>query len=501
MKKVLLSILSVFMIAGAGVLYASETGTMRAPKTSEYPYKAGVPAECEDVMLQAFYWDSYNGNASTTKYGRTKWIDLLKDTAAINANFDVVWFPPSAGPTGCGVGYSARQYSSQESDWGTKTTLGNLITALHKGNTKVLADVVLNHRGNYNSWCNFYQDNFGSYGTYQLTQQHICRNDECFTNKNSSCYNAASTDRGAYDTGDNFDGARDLDHTNEYVQNWSKAYTQWLLGSMKYDGFRYDMTLGFHGRYLKMYNEAAQPYMSVSELWQSIDRQKQHLEECEYNTMVFDFQMKYSLKGIVTGSYGKLNKNKTFEGLRKHGLERYSVTFIDNHDTFDRGTAYGNNQFSGSDLSNSTTKDQILQASAYMLMMPGVPCVFYPHWASYKSEINELIAVRKRAGIHSESAVLEETSGQYQYSATVQGHRGQVVVRVGKYRSQTVPEGFELAVEGGDRGQYSVFIKMQSDDVENIPSGNVQCTKELRNGQLYVRVGENVYDILGNRVE
>ena len=449
MKKVLLSILSVFMIASAGVLYASETGAMRAPKTSEYPYKAGVPAECEDVMLQAFYWDSYNGNASTTKYGRTKWIDLLKDTAAINANFDVV----------------------------------------------------LNHRGNYNSWCNFYQDNFGSYGTYQLTQQHICRNDECFTNKNSSCYNAASTDRGAYDTGDNFDGARDLDHTNEYVQNWSKAYTQWLLGSMKYDGFRYDMTLGFHGRYLKMYNEAAQPYISVSELWQSIDRQKQHLEECEYNTMVFDFQMKYSLKGIVTGSYGKLNKNKTFEGLRKHGLERYSVTFIDNHDTFDRGTAYGNNQFSGSDLSNSTTKDQILQASAYMLMMPGVPCVFYPYWTSYKDEINELIAVRKRVGVHSESEVLEETSGQYQYSATVQGHRGQVVVRVGKYRSQTVPEGFELAVEGGDRGQYSVFIKMQSDDVENIPSGNVQCTKELRNGQLYIRVGENVYDILGNRVE
>ena len=488
------------MIAGAGVLYASETGAMRAPKTSEYPYKAGVPAECEDVMLQAFYWDSYNGNASTTKYGRTKWIDLLKDTAAINANFDVVWLPPSAGPTGCGVGYSAKQYSNQDSDWGTKTTLGNLITALHKGNTKVLADVVLNHRGNLSNWCNFFTDYFGSYGTFTLTQQHICRNDECFTNSKSSCYGADYTDRGANDTGDNFDGARDLDHTNEYVQNWSKAYTQWLLGSMKYDGFRYDMTLGFHGRYLKMYNEAANPYMSVSELWQSIDRQKQHLEECEYNTMVFDFQMKYSLKGIVTGSYGKLNKNKTFEGLRKHGLERYSVTFIDNHDTFDRGTAYGNNQFSGSDLSNSTTKDQILQASAYMLMMPGVPCVFYPYWVSYKDEINELIAVRKRAGVHSESEVLEETSGQYQYSATVQGHRGRVIVRVGKYRSKTQPEGYELAVEGGDRGQYTVYIQVQSEDVQNTKEKE-QRTKVLKDGQLYIRVGENVYDILGNRVE
>ena len=217
--------------------------------------------------------------------------------------------------------------------------------------------------------------------------------------------------------------------------------------------------------------------------------------------MVFDFQMKYSLKGIVTGSYGKLNKNKTFEGLRKHGLERYSVTFIDNHDTFDRGGAYGDNQFTPStDLSTATNKDYVLQASAYMLMMPGVPCVFYPHWSSYKDEINELIAVRKHAGIHSQSQVLEETSGQYQYSATVQGHRGRVIVRVGKYRSKTQPEGYELAVEGGDRGQYTVYIQVQSEDVQNTKE-KVQRTKVLKDGQLYIRVGENVYDIFGNRVE
>ena len=217
--------------------------------------------------------------------------------------------------------------------------------------------------------------------------------------------------------------------------------------------------------------------------------------------MVFDFQMKYSLKGIVTGSYGKLNKNKTFEGLRKHGLERYSVTFIDNHDTFDRGTAYGNNQFTPStDLSTATNKDYVLQASAYMLMMPGVPCVFYPHWASYKEEINELIAVRKQAGVHSESEVLEETSGQYQYSATVQGHRGRVIVRVGKYRSKTQPEGYELAVEGGDRGQYTVYIQVQSEDVQNTKE-KVQRTKVLKDGQLYIRVGEHMYDARGNRVK
>ena len=127
MKKSILTSLIIVLLASAGFVCASNVG---------------VPAECEDVMLQAFYWDSYKTKTSTdSKFGRTKWIDLLKDTAAINANFDVVWFPPSAGPTGCGVGYSAKQYSNQESDWGTKNTLAYMINALHRGNTKVLADV------------------------------------------------------------------------------------------------------------------------------------------------------------------------------------------------------------------------------------------------------------------------------------------------------------------------------------------------------------------------
>ena len=117
-----------------------------------------------------------------------------------------------------------------------------------------------------------------------------------------------------------------------------------------------------------------------------------------------------------------------------------------------------------------------------------------------KEEINELIAVRKQAGIHSQSQVLEEESGQYKYHATIQGHRGKVIVRVGKFRSTTVPEGYELAVEGGDRGQYTVYIKVQGEDIQNTKE-EVQRTKVLKDGQLYIRVGEHMYDARGNRVE
>ena len=423
----------------------------------------GVPAECEDVMLQTFYWQSCFTDQST--YGRTQWLDLLKDTTTISNNFDLVWFPPSAwaGEYG-GVGYYHKQLSNQTSAWGAKDNLVKLISALHRGNTKVLGDIVINHRGNYSNWCDFYEDDFGSYGNFQLTSKHICKEDEGFTASRSSCYDAAIEDRGAADTGSNDDGCRDLDHTSEYVQSWAKAYVQWMRNEMQYDGFRYDMTLGYHGKYLSMYNEAAQPYFSVSECWSNIETEVQHLKATNYNTLVFDFPQKYLLNnGIANGDYSLLIKN--YSSFRGQGVERYAVTFVDNHDTFER-TGYGDNQFGGQycDLSDADIKNKILQANAYILTMPGVPCVFWPHWKSYQEEINALIAVRKLAGIHSESVVSNESASDDAYEATVKGHKRNVIVRLGANRSKEVPTGYELALEGGESGDYTLFISEEQEE-------------------------------------
>lgn len=449
----------------------------------------GVPSECEDVMLQAFYWDSY----TLTKYGRTQWTDLLEDTAAINANFDLVWLPPCHNSTG-GVGYIHASLSEFDaSAWGKRTELTSLITALHKGNTKVIADIVINHRGNKSNWCDFYEDTFNGV-KFQLTQEHICADDEGFTDSGSTCY--GSTTHGAEDTGTNFGGARDLDHSSAYVQRWAKAYLKYMLKNVKFDGFRYDMTLGYNGKYLGMYNESAQPYFSVSECWEGINTQKAHLDSAGYNTMVFDFQQKYELaNAIVGGSYGKLKKNSN--SFRGQGLEKYAVTFIDNHDTFERSDAQSQ-EFGGynADLSNSTVRGRILQANAYILLMPGVPCVFWPHWKSYQSEINALIAVRKLVGIHSESAVLEETSGQYAYSATVQGHRGKVIVRLGSNHDRSTPNGYYRAIDGG---MYTVFVENGAGVIE-VPGNEEQANqgeKFIRDGKLYIRHGEKIFDAMG----
>ena len=477
MKKSVLTILSFLLVCAGG---------MRAENI-------GVPAESEDVMLQAFYWDSY----TLTKYGNTKWENLLKDTTAINANFDLVWFPPSASSTG-GVGYIPAKMDNQNSDWGTKSTLQSLIGALRKAKTKVIGDIVINHRGNKSNWCDFYEDDFTFVygGSFQLQQEHICKNDEGFTDKSSTCYN--SSNRGAADTGTNFEGARDLDHRNEYVQNWVKAYLKWMKSVMKYEGFRYDMTLGYSGGYLSMYNESAQPYISVSEYWESVDKQINHLKATNYNTMIFDFPLKYSLGNAFKSANYRLLINPS-GSLRGRGYGKYAVTFIDNHDTFERSDAQSQ-EFIGYnvDLNNAANKSKILQANAYILMLPGIPCVFWPHWKKYRAEINALIAVRKLAGIHSESEVLSEESENNVYEVKVQGHRGVIIMRMGPNREKSAPEGYYTILEGGDAAEYTIFAQNGA-GVEEVTGDGLRVTGEkfIEDGRLYIRRGGKVYDATG----
>lgn len=494
MKKIILSIVSLLLLAGASALNAKNIG---------------VPAECEDVMLQAFYWDSYKNQTSTdSKYGRTKWVDLMKDTAAINANFDLVWFPPSASSTG-GVGYYHACLSNQDSDWGQASTLKSLISALHKGGTKVLGDIVINHRGNKSSWCDFYSDNFGTYGTYQLTSSHICKNDE--VNSSSSAGGCKGAATGENDTGTNDGGARDLDHQSEYVQNWAKAYVKWMLNVMKYDGFRYDMTLGYGGQYLSMYNEAANPYFSVSEYWEGIDKQVSHLKATNYNTLIFDFPLKGTLQNAlgVDGSSGATLYNLLWNpsnSLRYRGYKRYAVTFIDNHDTFERSDNQGGEFIKYmADLKTADVKRRIMEANAYILMLPGVPCIFYPHWKSYQSEINALIAIRKEAGIHSESEITETKtiSPNRTYEATVTGHRGTVILRMGVARSKEAPEGYEQVMDGGNAGQYTIFLRKGAQGVGEVKSEElrVESEKFMQDGKLFIRHGEHIYGITGNKIQ
>ena len=449
----------------------------------------GVPAESEDVMLQAFYWDSY----SRTKYGLTKWANLLADTTTIRNLFTLVWFPPSAQADG--VGYYPKKWSNQTSTWGSAANLKLLIQALHRGGSKAVADIVVNHRGNKSNWCDFYNEDFGTFGSYQLTSEHICSGDEAFTQSGSTCY--GSTLRGNSDTGTNDGGCRDLDHTSEYVQEAITAYLQWMQTEMGFDGFRYDMVKGYSGRFVSQYNVATDPYFSVGEYWDGIDAVMSYLKSTKYNTMVFDFPLKYVLRDQLGKGYYTGLRNPS-NSLRGRNLQKYAVTFIDNHDTFERSDSK-DNQFIAynCDIYETANRSKVLQANAYILSMPGIPCVFWPHFKAFESEISQMIYARKAAGIHSESVVSDETAGTNFYSATITGHRGQLIVRLGSARDLTAPVGFHQVVNGDG---YTLFLSDNITATEQLPS-EIGTRKRMIDGHIFIERDGQLYDAMGRRVK
>ncbi len=467
---------SIFLLALAWSVSAAEV----AATTSA----TGVPTESEAIMLQAFHWDSYKTNDATINKlgGRTKWIDLLKDTAELRDNFDLIWLPPSA--SGGGVGYYPKRWSSQDGDWGSKPNLVLLIDALHRGGTQVLADIVVNHHASSSGWGAFSPENFGTYGTYQLTQADICAGDEAFTDSRSDI--KGSSNHGAADTGDNDSGCRDLDHTSTNVQNCVKAYVQWMR-DLGYDGFRYDMVKGYHGRYVAMYNEAAAPTFSVGECFDgSLQVLKNYVEAAQKTTLVFDFAAKFNVfnNGIGQSSYGALKSTQTNKLHRDADYGRYAVTFVDNHDTFNRGDGNEYCDKTGKGQSILSKKDKVLEANAYLLTMPGVPCVFYPHWVTFKEEIRQMMAARRLAGVHSESAVVsEQTGGPYRYEAVVEGHQGKLMLRLGSQRDTTIPDGYTLFTSGT---YYSIYVESMLTGMESISAPQPVVQKVIENGQLLI---------------
>ena len=401
------------------------------------PSFAQVPAESEDVMLQGFYWNSQK---------QTGWTQLASQAAEIGQSFSLVWLPPSASAEGGGavggtnVGYHPRQWNNLTSCWGTSDDLKTLISTLHQNRVKVIADIVVNHRAGDTDWGNFTKDDFGTYGTFQLTAEHICKDDEMNTDKSSGTWYGKAT--GAADTGENWNGARDLDHTSAYVQADIESYLAWLKGEYGYDGWRYDYCKGFGGKYVGIYNASSEPYLSVGEYWDgSYDPVAAWIEATGKQSMAFDFPSKYAAlnNGLAKSNFSNMSwiEDKTTWRpagmIHHHNYNRYAVTFVDNHDTYRDNSKYTGN---------------VQQAYAFILSSPGVPCVFYPHWQSADKEaINKMIAVRRAAGVHSESDVTVTQRGSYYESRSV-GHRGTLVTRIGAAAPTAVPEGYALAAQG-----------------------------------------------------
>ncbi len=471
-------------------------------------YMGSVPRQCEAVLMQAFYNESYSPTApGVSEYGDTKWTTLTPQAAELGRYFDYIWLPPSA--YGDGAGYHPMQYSNQNSNWGTRAELDTLISALHNAGAKVVADIVINHCANRSTWCDFYTMDFGEYGVFYPDETYICSNDEVNASWNQptaenpgsgACWGTAS---GSPDDGDNWDGARDWSHDKVYVQQMFIAYLQWMRDVMHYDGFRYDKGDGFNNWHHWNYNRHARPEIAFMESYNGDDRIIEEIEQSNRDLMALDFQTKWrAFDGIAAFDYSKCQGS----GLLGRGYSRYAVTFIESHDWFLRPD--NNNEFGGRGNSmTSALKDRLMQANAFLLGMPGVPCVFYPHWQKYKADLKPMIDARKLAGIHSESPVSNEEATQTGYQCTIQGKYGWLVLQLGDKTTHTGwgDPAYQLKASGPG---YAMWVNRTApmpdttavDEVKGERT-KVKAEKFIQNGQLYIRCGEQVYNAMGQIIK
>ena len=397
---------------------------------------AGWPASYEGVMLQGFYWDSFTD---------TRWTNLESQADELSQYFSLIWVPQSAkAASNPGMGYDpVYWFSNYTSSFGNETQLRSMINTFKDKGTGIIADVVVNHRSGVSNWTNFPKETWNG-KTYQLGPEHICSTDEV---RNAA---GQATPTGAPDTGEDFDGSRDLDHTNATVQDHIKDYTRFLLTDLGYSGFRYDMVKGFGGQYVGIYNRSSQPTYSVGEYWDgNYDAVAAWIEATGRQSAAFDFPFKYAVnEAFASGDMTKLvwKANGTTDqpaGMIHFGYAQYSVTFIDNHDTYRDDW----NKFNGN----------VVAANAFMLCSPGTPCVFLPHWKANKAAIKALIDIRNAVGVTNTSAVKVLRSSRDCYMAEVTGTKGRLVVKIGS--AQVSPEGYSNSDIKASGNDYCVWSK------------------------------------------
>jgi alpha-amylase len=187
----------------------------------------GWPENYKGVMLQGFYWDGY---------ADSKWTVLESQADELSQYFNLIWVPQSGKTSEYHhskrqtMGYDPCFWLDHNSCWGTETELKKMIKTFSDKGTGIIEDVVINHKNGLNTWVDFPDETSGSYTIKwdNTSFSGICVTDEC--NKNGY------TTTGAKDTGDDFEGYRDLDHTNETVQKNVKTYLDFLLKELGYAG-------------------------------------------------------------------------------------------------------------------------------------------------------------------------------------------------------------------------------------------------------------------------
>ncbi|NJW51325.1 alpha-amylase [Salinimicrobium oceani] len=355
-------------------------GPVDPPPAAAQPLDLASYSNGSGVMMQAFYWDV------EPRHG---WWDLLSEKVDdwADAGIDRIWLPPaSKGQSGgYSMGYDVADYfdlgdyfnhQTTETRFGSRAELDNLIETANANGIEVIADIVLNHNSGGGLEWNPYREK----ETWTLFDEEHGNASGKF-NRNYENFYPNSTS--PYDPGSLFYEETNLDHNQQYVQDWlwEKDYSvaEFYKNEVGFDGWRFDYVLGFEPWVVKEWLDAVGGF-SVAELWDgNPDVLEAYIEAT--GAGVFDFATFYKLEEAF-------DRFDDLTYLTRHMVwQNYpdkAVTFTANHDTE-----------KDSHEDNKIAPENKLKAYAFILTHPGYPTVFYLDYENenFQAKLDQLILI------------------------------------------------------------------------------------------------------------
>jgi alpha-amylase len=364
-KKILMSLLVASVFTCWTSCSQEDAITPKQPVAQRNVEKAGSSA----VMFQSF-----------TLFAM-KWTDIQAGAPAWgSAGFNWVWFPP-ASRAADNYGYLPTQWYDFNNWRGSSSQLASAINAIKNNGMMPVADVVLNHRnGNATAGADFVNPAFAN------NAAAVTSSDECHCGTGGS------------DTGNDFNGGRDLNHNNASVNTLSRDFVNRLAG-LGFGGARFDMVIGYKASAAAGYKLGST--INVGEYWVD-DRNTINNWINASGMQAFDFTTYNRLRTAVGGNYSVLNNLPGLIGINRGR----AVTFAGNHDTPSSGHI----------------------GLTYVLTHPGIPCVHIDEWNVHSAMIKTLIGIRKAQGIGQTSTVAQQACNSGLYAAIIDG---KVAMKIG----------------------------------------------------------------------
>jgi alpha-amylase len=323
------------------------------------------------VMLQAFYWDCPVVESREHQW----WVEIKNRIPQLQqVGFTALWLPPvSKAASWKSMGYDPYDYydlgelnqkGGVPTWFGSKAELLDLVKTAHAHSMQVYADLVFNHNSGADAQEQNPLDDKIYWTLFQPASKKFVRNWTCFHPSRYEQWDDAV-----------FGDMPDLCHRNPRVYLQLIKYARWLLETIGFDGFRYDMVKGYGGWMVRSIQElraihdgqAFKPY-GVGECWDSDRTIEDWLSEAnawsDNPVSAFDFPLRDNLRDLCDCYGFSLLKLETQPGTLLFDRPAQTVTFVENHDIA---------------RNNPIIHDKLL-AYAFILTHEGYPCVF---WQDY----------------------------------------------------------------------------------------------------------------------